>query len=809
MASDGTVRAWNREAERTFGYTRQEAVGRDMAQLILPERDREEHRRRLAQAAKTGGGWLVGQRVELEALHRDGREFPVELAVSPMRVDGELIFNTFLHDISARRRTKLELRRLAAVVDSSNDAIVSSTPDGTIETWNPGAERLYGYSAQEMIGQSITRLLPDEDFAGVAHMRERLLAGEPVRDVETRERRKDGSLVDVSVSISPITDDQGRVVGMSSIVRDITARKAAEGELRRYGEHLEELALEDHLTGLGNHRQFHAALDRELERSRTQRDVFSVALFAVDGFGQLDQARRRREGDRMLCAVAAALRDASRCGDTAVRVGGGEFALVLPQTDEAGARRTAEQVRAALARSEPGLGLSCGIASWPAAGESKDLLLVRADLALHASKPSEGAANGPGRELAPEVTGQIERVLAVARRQLGMELTFLGEFREGSEVLRAVDGDSASFGLTAGTELALPQTYCQRMADGRIACAVPDAGAEPEVAELAVTREAGIGAYVGVPLVLPDGRLYGALCGVSHAPKELSARHVELMRFLAELVTELLAAQEREAQQRRDQLETSGIHALVAALEARDHYTGEHSRTVVALAGAVAQRLGLSQEQVLEVEQVAILHDVGKVGIPDQVLQKRDPLSDDEWELMRQHPVIGERIVAAIQGLGHLAPAIRAEHEHYDGTGYPDGLRREELPIASRITLACDAYHAMTSDRPYRAALSVAQARAELTDNAGTRFDPQVVEALLGALDEAPPAADRPPAPERPRRPIPPWAPTTEAGAGCALGQLRCACRTCGSHLTALVSQTSLSGNCATCGSHELDVVGR
>jgi diguanylate cyclase (GGDEF)-like protein/PAS domain S-box-containing protein len=213
-----------------------------------------------------------------------------------------------------------------------------------------------------------------------------------------------------------------------------------------------------------------------------------------------------------------------------------------------------------------------------------------------------------------------------------------------------------------------------------------------------------------------------------------------MIRFLAALVDDT-ASQERTAtEQREAAAEITGIHALLAALEARDQYTGEHSRIVVRLAQGVASELGLGEHDMLEVEQVAVLHDIGKVGIPDSILLKRGPLTDAEWQLMRQHPAVGERVVANTESLAHLAPAIRAEHERYDGGGYPDGLLANEIPIASRITLACDAYHAMTSDRPYRRALSRAQALAELRDNAGTQFDPDVVTALLNLVESDPEA---------------------------------------------------------------------
>jgi diguanylate cyclase (GGDEF)-like protein len=196
-----------------------------------------------------------------------------------------------------------------------------------------------------------------------------------------------------------------------------------------------------------------------------------------------------------------------------------------------------------------------------------------------------------------------------------------------------------------------------------------------------------------------------------------------------------------EVDSSRAEVELAGVTALVAALEARDHYTAEHSRRVVQLATAVARRLGLSESEVEQVEQVAVLHDIGKVAVPDSVLQKNGPLTPSEWELMRQHPGVGERIVASLQTLAHLAPPIRAEHERYDGGGYPDGLTGDRIPIESRITLACDAFHAMTSDRPYRARMSEEEARRELRENAGSQFDPDVIEALLAELDATAAAA--------------------------------------------------------------------
>jgi diguanylate cyclase (GGDEF)-like protein len=175
--------------------------------------------------------------------------------------------------------------------------------------------------------------------------------------------------------------------------------------------------------------------------------------------------------------------------------------------------------------------------------------------------------------------------------------------------------------------------------------------------------------------------------------------------------------------------------ALGATLEARDGYTAQHGAETTALVEGVVRRLGLSDAEIEHVTTVARLHDIGKIGVPNEILLKPNPLDDEEWRIMRRHPIIGERILKTVPGLADVARAVRHEHERWDGGGYPDGLAGAQIPIASRIAFACDAWHAMTSDRPYRAALSQEIALDELRRNGGTQFDPAVVHALLEELE--------------------------------------------------------------------------
>ena len=188
----------------------------------------------------------------------------------------------------------------------------------------------------------------------------------------------------------------------------------------------------------------------------------------------------------------------------------------------------------------------------------------------------------------------------------------------------------------------------------------------------------------------------------------------------------------------------AAVQALAAAIEERDNYTQDHTQALVRLARGVSMMLGLDVEHVERIAHAALLHDVGKLAIPEEVLEKDGPLTREEWEVMSEHPIVGERILARTKELAALAPIVRHEHEHWNGTGYPDGLERTRIPVGSRVILACHAWVAMTTERPYRPALTAAQAVYELRAGAGSKYDPDVIDALLDLLGH-----DKPQVPDR------------------------------------------------------------
>jgi HD-GYP domain-containing protein (c-di-GMP phosphodiesterase class II) len=250
----------------------------------------------------------------------------------------------------------------------------------------------------------------------------------------------------------------------------------------------------------------------------------------------------------------------------------------------------------------------------------------------------------------------------------------------------------------------------------------------------------------GVPLHLAAKFMFsGALIDVALAPVGLLAAlvavdHPIAISFVLPLVG-LLVVFSRERQVRIDHaLELSHAYRGTALLlgdvvEADDAYTGSHSRDVVTLVLDVCDRLGVSGRERRDAEFAALLHDVGKIKIPAKIINKPAKLTDEEFELIKTHTLEGERLLSQVGGLlGNVGRIVRSCHENWDGTGYPDRLAGEDIPLAARIVRCCDAYSAITTDRPYRKARSAHEAVAELRRCAGTDFDPAVVEALAETL---------------------------------------------------------------------------
>lgn len=341
--------------------------------------------------------------------------------------------------------------------------------------------------------------------------------------------------------------------------------------------------------------------------------------------------------------------------------------------------------------------------------------------------------------------GAFDRVTALAARHFGVPIA----------IVSIVDTDRIWFKSRHGLEVEQIDRdpgLCASAILQEAPWIVEDATLDPRTfANPLVAGEFGLQFYAGAPLTTSDGFNLGTLCVIDHQPRRFSEEETASLVDMAGIVTdelEIRLASRRqaaaEAARRLDagerhlhELQGASLQALLSAVEACDSSTASHSLSVVDLARAVGEAMYLPAAALTELSQVALLHDVGKIGISADILRHPGLLDDEAWDRVRQHTLISERIVAPLEGLAHLGPAVRAAHERWDGGGYPDGLEGEAIPIASRIVFACDGYDAMTTDRPYRRASSPADAQAELRAQSGSQFDPEVVEHLIAVLGDA------------------------------------------------------------------------
>jgi len=249
---------------------------------------------------------------------------------------------------------------------------------------------------------------------------------------------------------------------------------------------------------------------------------------------------------------------------------------------------------------------------------------------------------------------------------------------------------------------------------------------EMKAKEVAITCSIGLASYPS------DGVMFGELITATDTALYYAKRTGGNRTYLsAKVLSEPLT--EAGTNARGGGL--SAVYALVSAVDAKDHYTYGHSRKVNTYAVALAEAIGLSPDEVSRVSTAALLHDIGKIGIPDKILSKKGKLTTEEWEAIKSHPKFGANIIGNVPSLVSCLPAILYHHERWDGTGYPEGLKGETIPLDARILAIADAFAAMTSARPYRDAFCDDKVIKRLRQGAGKQFDPQLVEVFISLVE--------------------------------------------------------------------------
>ena len=322
----------------------------------------------------------------MEPTENDKKVIQLPLATSFGRNRKDSEGGATVHDISERQRLEHRRSWLAMMVESSADAIIGKSLDGTIISWNPAAERLYGYTAPEAIGQPISLLLPQDQALDTAPLLERVRRGDRIEHFETTHLSKNGRRIAVALSISPVTDRTGLVMGVSTIARDITERKRADERIRY-------LALHDALTGLPNRTLFRERVTSGIARARRNGHQLAVLFIDLDNFKEVNDTLGHHIGDRLLQVTASRLQRCLREGDGVARLGGDEFVVDLPiisRNHEAAviAEKILEVLRAPFMLDDYALQVSAsiGISLYPNDGDDVETLMHTADSAMYLAK---------------------------------------------------------------------------------------------------------------------------------------------------------------------------------------------------------------------------------------------------------------------------------------------------------------------------------------------------------------------------------------------------------------------------------------
>lgn len=459
---------------------------------------------------------------------------------------------------------------MKTLMDSVPDLIFYKDANSVYVGCNAAFEKFAGRNESELIGCTDRDLFTEEQAELFRTMdKEMMKQGKPKKNDEMV-IYPDGTEVYLETLKTPYFDNHGNLLGLIGISRDITERKKKEEEIIY-------LTYHDGLTGLYNRTYF---VEKSMQLDNQDQLPLSVIIGDINGLKLINDAFGHREGDKLLIEMAKTLLSCVRAEDIVARIGGDEFCILLPQTDNQVAQLIVERIKNAC------------------------------------------------------------------------------------------------------------EQYANRIDKEMI--------------------------YISISLG------YATKCN-SQEPIDKVVKTAEELMYRRKLLE-------------YNSLRSSIISSIQTTMYEKSHETEEHTERLADLSKKLGRVMGLSDKEMVELELLSMLHDIGKIGIEDSILTKCTSLTDDEWYEMKKHPEIGYRIAMAAPELKHIAEYILCHHERWDGKGYPQGLSNEEIPILSRIISVVDSYDAMTNDRVYRKAISKEKAKSEILKNAGTQFDPEVVKLFVNKV---------------------------------------------------------------------------
>ena len=730
----GKITEANEQLAQMLGYELPELIGKPVVDFVAPE-----SRPLVLERIRLG----IDGNYEHLAIRKDGSALAVEVQARMLSIQGRRIRVTVLRDMTERKQAEARLRLQSAALESAANAIVITDPDGNISWVNPAFARLTGYTLEEALGQN-PRLLKSgrHDRVFYQQLWDTIRAGQTWRG-EMINRRKDGILYYEEMVITPVLDAGGQIVHFVAIKQDVTGRKQRERELESI-----------------------AAVSAALRAARTRADMLPIILDQVLDLLQAGGA-------------ALAMRDPAS-GETVVELAHGEWQTwtgrrlapgkgVSGQVIASGQTYVNDDIAGDPRMAHPDLiGNLRATACIPLIAHDHTIgaLWVGRERGIGPDEVSlltniaDIAANAIQRAAQHE---QIERALRrltvlheidlaisasldlrLTLRVLAGQITSLLHVDAAAVLMLEPNSRRLQFAAASGfrtpgiehSNLRLGEGLAGRAALERRGVFVPDLREMGNhFVRAALVADEEFVAYYGVPLTV-KGQVMGVLEIFQRSPLAPDETWLKFMETLATQATIAIDNAMLFDGLQRSNLELqlaydTTIEGWSRALDLRERETKLHSARVAEMTERLARALGMGEAELVHVRRGALLHDIGKMGVPDSILLKPGPLSDDEWAVMRRHPQLAHDLLIPITFLRPALDIPYCHHEKWDGTGYPRGLKGEAIPLAARLFAVADVYDALTSDRPYRPALSKEAALNYIREQSDRHFDPQAVEAFL------------------------------------------------------------------------------
>jgi PAS domain S-box-containing protein/putative nucleotidyltransferase with HDIG domain len=750
---ESRITSWNTGAERLYGYLPDEVVGQNVS-ILAGFRNSQEVKDILEHL-------LRGERVErlrAERRHRDGRILFVSIVISPVRSsDGAIVgASTIARDVSKERETEerlLQLNRRAEQQALLLDMVLRSTPDmlvlfdadGRLMFASESALRVMGASLEDVYGKTVAEFgVHGEAYAELEAARSAVMETGVETTGEVAMPTPDGT-VEFTYTVSPAHGAGGSISGAVATLRDDTAQKAIEAVLRQEKEFTD--AIVEAAPGI------FFTTDRDGRVVRW--NAFAERFFDVPshGLAGLDALELVAEEDRPL--GAAAVRDAMETGSgvTQLRFEGAEgirdSLVTLRRADIAGVPyivgfgvdvtdRVEAEAEMIVARQQ----LESRVAERTSDLQAANTRLRRSERALLTLSWSNQAL---AQAVDPD---QLLRDVCTAAVEIGgYVMAWVGRVEDdGTKTVRPIarsgrdEGflDSVVFSWGAGPEGQGTVGRCVRASAPAV---VSDVENDPSYAPWRVAAlERGYRSALSLPLTDPHGETWGVFCFFAGEPDAFVDREIALLEELAMDLSfgvenlsvrakrEEAESELRDSYVRLEHMMGDTVSALGRIVEARDPYTQGHERRVSEIAKALAREMGFDDDAIAAVEMAALLHDIGKLAVPAEILTKPGTLSGSEFDMIKDHSRQGYEILKEITFPWPIADIVLQHHERMDGSGYPSGLKGDQILMPARILAVADVVEAMASHRPYRPLIGLAQAM-EFVHDGTDKFDPEVVTA--------------------------------------------------------------------------------